>query len=200
MNRQAVTGPSTGADRLNRAGLSLLGLLLLGVGAYGLARGWGALGDRAASDSLLVESWRRFVVRNGSWFWPVAAVASLILALLGLRWLRAQLAAATPQGVDLTHRGDGGTTVVRPAGAAQALADDVETYRGVTAASARVTGDPESPEIDLRVEVVEGCNLPSLRTRIEQEALARFQRALDLEAVEANVEFRLTAPGGPRVR
>jgi hypothetical protein len=199
MSRQAVTGPSTGTDRLNRAGLSLLGLLLLGVGAYGLARGWGAFGDRAASDALLLESWRRFVVRNGSWLWPVGAAASLILALVGLRWLRAQLAAATPPRIDLTHRGDGGTTVVRPAGAAQALADDIETYRGVTSASARLTGDPEAPEVDLRVEVVDGCNLPSLRTRIEQEALARFQRALELEAVEANVEFRLTAPMGPRV-
>lgn len=197
MSRQAVPGHSTGADRRNRAGLSLLGLLLLGVGTYGLARGWGAFGDRAASGSLLLESWRRFV-RDASWFWPVAAVASLMLALFGLRWLRAQLAAATPPRVDLTHRGDGGTTIVRPAGAAQALADDIETYGGVTAASARLTGDPETPEVDLRVEVVDGCNLPSLRTRIEQEALARFQRALELEAVEANLEFRLTAPSSPR--
>ncbi|MGH9041005.1 MAG: alkaline shock response membrane anchor protein AmaP [Acidimicrobiia bacterium] len=199
MNRQAVTGPSTGADRLNRAGLSLLGLLLLAAGAYGLARGWGAFGDGAASESLLSDTWSRSVVRNGSWFGPVAAVVSLLLALLGLRWLRAQLRAATPPGVDLTHRGDDGTTLVRPAGAAQALADDIETYRGVAGAAARVSGDPEAPEIDLRVAVVEGCNLPRLRTRIEQEALARFQQALELETLEANVEFRVTVPEATRV-
>ena len=193
MNRQAVTGTSTGADRRNRAGLLLLGLLLLGVGAYGLARGWGAFGDRAAAEPLLVDEWRRFVARNGGWFWPAAAVASLLAALLGLRWLRAQLAAGTPRRVDLTHRGDGGTTVVRPAGAARALADDIETYRGVTEVSARVTGEPEAPEIDLRVEVVDSCHIPSLRSRIEQEALARFQQALELEAVESNLEFRLSA-------
>ena len=193
MNRQAVTGTSTGADRRNRAGLLLVGLLLLGVGAYGLARGWGAFGDRAATEPLLVDDWRRFVGRNGAWFWPAAAVASLLAALLGLRWLRAQLAAGTPRRVDLTHRGDGGTTVVRPAGAARALADDIETYRGVTEVSARVTGEPEAPEIDLRVEVVDSCHIPSLRSRIEQEALARFQQALELEAVESNLEFRLSA-------
>jgi hypothetical protein len=195
VNRQAVTGSSTGADRRNRAGLLLLGLLLLGVGAYGLARGWGAFGDGAATEPLLVDEWRQFVARNGGWFWPAAIVASLLGALLGWRWLRAQLAAATPRRVDLTHRGDSGTTVVRPAGAARALADDIETYRGVTGVSARVTGEPEAPEIDLRVEVVDTCHIPSLRSRIEQEALARFQRALELEAVESNVEFRLTAPG-----
>ena len=194
MKRQAVTGTSTGADRRNRAGLLLLGLLLLGVGAYGLARGWGAFGDRAATEPLLVDEWRRFVARNDVWFWPAAAALSLLGSLLGLRWLRAQLGAASPRRVDLTHRGDGGTTVVRPAGAAQALADDIETYRGVTQVSARVTGEPEAPEIDLRVEVVDSCHLPSLRSRIEEEALTRFQRALELESVESNVEFRLTAP------
>ena len=193
MKRQAVTGTSTGADRRNRAGLLLLGLLLLGVGAYGLARGWGAFGDRAATEPLLVDEWRRFVARNGLWFWPAAAGASLLAALLGLRWLRAQLAAGTTRRVDLTHRGDAGTTVVRPAGAARALADDIETYRGVTEVSARVTGEPEAPEIDLRVEVVDSCHIPSLRSRIEQEALARFQQALELEAVESNLEFRLSA-------
>lgn len=194
MNRRAVTGTSTGADRRNRAGLVLVGLLLVGVGAYGLARGWGAFGDRAATEPLLVDEWRRFMARNGGWFWPAAAVASLLGALLGWRWLRAQLAAGTPRRLDLTHRGDGGTTVVRPSGAARALAEDIETYRGVTEVSARVTGEPEAPEIDLRVEVVDTCHLPSLRSRIEQEALARFQRALELEAVESNVEFRLNAP------
>lgn len=193
MKRQAVTGTSTGADRRNRAGLLLIGLLLLGVGAYGLARGWGAFGERAATEPLLVDEWRRFVARNGLWFWPAAAVASLLAAVLGLRWLRAQLAAGTPRQVDLTHRGDGGTTVVRPAGAARALADDIETYRGVTEVSARVTGEPEAPEIDLRVEVVDSCHIPSLRSRIEQEALAKFQQALELEAVESNLEFRLSA-------
>lgn len=194
MNRQAVPGTSTSADRRNRAGLSLLGLLLLGVGAYGLARGWGAFGDRAATEPLLADEWRRVVARNARWFWPAAAVVSLLAALVGWRWLRAQLAARTPRRMDLTHRGDGGTTVVRPAGAARALADDIENYRGVTEVSARVTGEPEAPEIDLRVEVVDSCHLPSLRSRIEHEALARFQRALELEAVESNLEFRLTAP------
>ncbi len=194
MNRQAVTGPSTGADRRNRAGLLLLGLVLLGMGAYGLARGWGAFGAGAASDPLLVDAWRRAFTRNSTWAWPAVAAVALVLALLGMRWLRAQLAPATFQRVDLAHREEGGVTMVRPAGAARALAGDIEAYRGVAGASARVTGEPEAPEIDLRVDVVEGCNVPALRSRIEQEALARFQRALELDAVEANVEFRLTAP------
>ncbi len=195
MNRQAVTGASTGVDRRNRFGLMFLGLVCLGMGAYGLARGWGAFGDPAASDPVLVESWRSSFTRNRAWAWPAVALVALVLALVGLRWLRAQLGTAPFTRVDLAHREEGGLTVVRPAGAARALAGDIETYRGVAGASARVTGDPETPEIDLRVDVVKGCNLPLLRNRIEQEALPRFQRALELDAVDASVEFRLTAPG-----
>lgn len=196
MRGRAVTGASHRTDRVNRTALSLFGLCLLGVGGYGLARGWGAFGVRASADPLLLDSWRNFVARNDDWFWPVAAVVSVLVALLGLRWLRAQLAAAVPVGLDLTHRGDGGTTIVNPSGAARALAGEIETYRGVTHTSARLTGDSEAPDIDLRVEVADECDLPALRTRIDDEALVHLQQALELDAVEANVEFRLAAPSG----
>jgi hypothetical protein len=193
MRGRAVTGATHGTDRLNRAALSLFGLLLLGIGGYGLARGWSAFGDAAAAEPLLVGSWRDFVSRNENWFWPAGAGLSLLVGLLGLRWLRAQLAPASPDGVDLTHRGDGGTTVVRPAGAAQALANEIETYRGVTQASARLTGSPDAPEVDLRVEVTDECNVAELRTRIDDHALTHLEQALELEALNAKVEFRLTA-------
>ena len=200
MRGTAVTGASNGADRVNRIGLSLLGLILVGAGSYGLARSWGAFGDGSASDPLLLDSWRGFVVRQESWFWPAAVAVSLLVGLLGLRWLRGQLAAATPDAIDLTHREDGGTTTVRPAGAAQALAGDVEGYRGVNRASARLAGDPAAPDVDLRVEIADDCNLPALRSRIDDEALARFRQALELDTLDVNVEFRLAAPAGRRVR
>lgn len=197
---RAVTGASHRTDRVNRTALTFVGLLLIGAGAYGLARGWGAFGERAASGPLLPDSWREFVSRNEDWFWPVAAVGSLLVGLLGVRWLRAQLAAATPRSIDLTHRGDGGTTVVRPAGAARALAGEIERYRGVTQASARLTGDGDAPEVDLRVGVSDGCNLSQLRTRIDDEALAHLEQALELDTVTAKIEFRLAGPSSRQLR
>ena len=197
---RAVTGASHGTDRVNRTALTFVGLLLAGIGAYGLARGWGAFGDRAASDPLLPDSWREFVSRNDDWFWPAAALGSLVVGLLGLRWLQAQLAAATPQTLDLTHHGDGGTTVVRPAGAARALAGEIETYPAVTQATARLTGDGEAPEVDLRVEVSDECNLSRLRTRIDDEALTHLEQALELDGVTAKVEFRLAGPASRQLR
>ena len=199
MKTEAVTSASSRADRRNRAGLTLLGLVLASAGGYGLARGWAVFGDAAAAEPLITDSWRSFVSRHESWFWPAAALTSLLVTLLALRWLRAQLAAATPRRVDLTHRGDGGATVVVPSGAAQALARDVERYAGVTGASARLSGDSEAPEVDLRIQVSETGNVPAIRARIEDDALPRFRRALELDTAEANVEFRLTTPTGPRV-
>jgi hypothetical protein len=197
---QAITGASSRADRRNRVGLLLVGLMLAGLGGYGLARGWAAFGDAAASEPLLVASWRSFVDRNHAPFWIGAALASLLVAWVGLRWLRAQLAASTPRHIDLTHHGDDGTTVIVPAGAAQALAREVERYGGVASASARLTGDRDAPEVDLRVDVADSCNVPALLTRIEDDALERFRRALDLETLDANIEFRLTTPTRRRVR
>lgn len=198
MTGQAITGASSRADRRNRIGLTLVGLILAGVGGYGLARGWGAFGDQAASEALLPEPWRRVVDRNQVLFWSGAAVVSLLIAWVGLRWLRAQLAASTPRTIDLTEHGDGGTTVIVPAGAAQALASDVEQYGGVASASARLTGDKEAPEVDLRIDVADSCSVPALLARIEDDALERFRRALDLDTIDANVEFRLTTPSPRR--
>jgi len=39
-----------------------------------------------------------------------------------------------------------------------------------------------------------------VRARIEEEALARFGRALDIGEFDASVEFRLAAPAGRTVR
>ena len=72
-----------GPDRLNAAVLTVLALALVGVGAYGLARGYGAFGDARAAAPILTEDVRSFVSRNGDWFWPVAAVLSLLVALSG---------------------------------------------------------------------------------------------------------------------
>lgn len=200
MRGTAVTGASSRADRVNRTLLTLLGLILVGVGGYGLARSWGAFGDGSASAPLLLDSWRGFVAHQYYWFWPAAVVVSLLVGVVGLRWLRAQLAAARPEAIDLTHREDGGSTTVRPAGAARALAGDVEGYRGVNRASARLAGDPDAPEIDLRVEIADDCNLLALRSRIDEEALVRFRQALELDTLDVNVEFRLAAPAGRRLR
>lgn len=173
-----------------------LGIALVVAGVYGLARGLGAFGHRAASEPVL-DSWHRFVVDNSVWFWPVTAVAALLLALfVVLPGLRAELISGRTGTVDLTRHSDRGVTEVRSPGAAKALAADIETYRGVLGASARLLGDPSAPEVELRVDVADDCDLPALRRRIDEHALTRFRRALDLDhdlAVSARFRLRESA-------
>jgi hypothetical protein len=179
-----------------RAAPAGLGLGLAAAGAYGLLRGAGVFGHRVASEPLLLDSWRRFVTDNAAWLWPAAAVAALLLAVLAvLPGLRAELVPDRTGMVDLTRHSDRGLTEVRAVGAAKALANDVETYRGVLSASARLRGAPSAPAVDLRVDVADDCDLPSLRRHIDEHALARFRQALELgDGLAVRARFRLREP------
>jgi hypothetical protein len=188
-----------GPDRLNSAVLTPLALVLVAAGAYGLARGYGAFGEDRADDPVLTDSVRDFVARNADWFWPLAAVLSLLVAWLGLRWLLAQL--STPAVHHLPVRADGpGRTELLGAGATAALARDVEEYLGVRSASARLVGDHPLPEVEVTVDVHDDADVPAVRRRIEEHALARFREALELTKLRSTIHVRLAERAGRTVR
>ncbi|HEX2048849.1 MAG TPA: alkaline shock response membrane anchor protein AmaP [Acidimicrobiales bacterium] len=186
-------------DRLNRTVLTLLALLLLGAGGYGLARGYGAFGEGRADAPILTSDVRDFVSRNSDWFWPLAAVLSLLVAWLGLRWLLAQI--SSPGVHQLPVRSDGpGHTELAATGAASALARDIEDYPGVRGARARIVGEYPSPEVEITVDVHDDADIPDVRTRIEEHALERFRAALELQDLRSEVHIRLAERAGRTVR
>ena len=188
-----------GPDRLNSTVLTLLALVLLAVGGYGLARGYGAFGDARAADPVLGDDVREFVSRNADWFWPLAAVISLLIAWLGLRWLLAQI--STPTVSRLPVRADGpGHTELVASGATTALARDIEDYSGVRSARARLVSDHPSPEVEVTVDVHDDADVPAIRRRIEEHALARFRSALELQELRSQVHMRLAERAGRTVR
>ena len=188
-----------GPDRLNSTVLTLLALVLLAVGGYGLARGYGAFGDARATDPVLGDDVREFVSRNADWFWPLAAVISLLIAWLGLRWLLAQI--STPTVSRLPVRADGpGHTELVASGATTALARDIEDYSGVRSARARLVSDHPSPEVEVTVDVHDDADVPAIRRRIEEHALARFRSALELQELRSQVHLRLAERAGRTVR
>lgn len=188
-------------DRLNAAVLTLLALLLLGAGGYGLARGYGAFGPDRAADPVLTPAARDYVAGNANWFWPLAAVVSLAVAWLGLRWLLAQIAG--PHVPTIRVRAGGpvaGDTQLHAAGAAAALARDVQDYAGVRWARARFVSDGAQPEIDLTAEVHDDTDLAAIRKRIDEHALPRLRSALELGDVRPRVHLRLSEPSPRTVR
>lgn len=188
-----------GPDRLNSTVMTLLALVLLAAGGYGLARGYGALGHARAADPVLGDDVRDFVSVNANWFWPLAAVTALLTSWLGLRWLLAQISTTTVY--SLPVRADGpGHTELAASGAARALAGDIEGYAGVRSARARVVSDHPSPEVEITVDVHDDADVPTIRRRIEDHALTRFRSALELEHLASHVHVRLAERAGRTVR
>lgn len=179
-------------ERLNGLVLTLLGVVLLAVGSYGLARGYGAFGDDAADEPVLAEAVRDLLSGEEEWFWPVAALVSVLLAYVGLRWLVAQLRSGHVSRLDVTEEPRLGTTFVRATSVADALASDVESYPGVRSAKARVLRGGARPDVDLQVEVSEDAELADVSQRISSHALARLRQALEPDDVRARVRFRLS--------
>ncbi len=188
-----------GPDRLNSTVITLLALALLAAGAYGLARGYGAFGDARAADPVLTGDVRDFVSRNADWFWPLAAVLSILAAWIGLRWLLAQFSA--PAVGHLPVRADGpGRTELSASGATAALAREIGDYAGVRTAKARMVGDHPSPEVEITVDVHDDADVPAVRRRIEEHALPRFRGALEVQELRARIHVRLAEPAGRTVR
>jgi hypothetical protein len=186
-------------DRLNSAVLTLLGVALVAAGAYGLARGYGAFGDARAHDPVLTDDVRAFVARNAGWFWPVAAMAAVLVAWLGLRWLLAQI--TSPGVARLPVRADGpGHTELVASGATAALAADIEGYPGVRGARARMVADHPAPEVAVTVDVADDADVVALRRRVEEHAVPRFRSALELSDLRTNLHLRLAEPAPRRVR
>jgi hypothetical protein len=186
-------------DRLNRVVLGTIGLLLVLAGAVLLAWRGDAFGEDRAQRPVVTPDMRAYWA-DRTWLWWIVAAVALVLALLALRWLREQFRAPRKGNVDLERQSPGGTTLVDAGGAVRALEQDLETIRGVSAASGRLSGDREQAALDLRVDVHEDVDLAELCRRLEGTNLARFERAVETPLAETNMLLRLTPPAGRQVR
>lgn len=165
------------ADRTNRVVLGTTGLLLAGAGVTGLLTGFGALGAAAAQATLYDNAVGTFFGRHGAWAWPVVAVALVVLAVLALRWLRGQLLPDRAGDLDLDS-GPQGRTRLSSAALTTGLTQEIESYRGVDSARARLHGDPEDPDLAVTVTLEDRADLAEVRRRVEQDALAHARQAL----------------------
>jgi hypothetical protein len=183
------------ASRINHVGLTLLGLLLLAAGAFGLARGLGAFGGGPADDTLITGAMRRYADAQG-WFWPAVAAAGVVLALLGLTWLMAQVRSEQLPGLALEGGGDGsgGTTHLSGRAVTQALEDEIAEYPGVRGVRARLLGRSKRPRLRLNVQYAREADVVVLRRRIDAEAVARLRTALERDSLPTVLQLRLV-PG-----
>jgi hypothetical protein len=175
----------------NRTLLGLLGLLLLAAGGLGLAVSFGALGD--AGTPVLPPGVRDYA-NDQPWFWWAVAGVCLVLALLGLRWLLAQLQTDRVGRLDLTTDDRDGLTTVHAGALTDAVEAEVEDLRGVAGASAHLL-DRGGRRLTLAVDLAEYADIAEVRQILEDRVVAHARQAIDDPELPVDIELR---PGKAR--
>lgn len=187
---------TSGVNRLNRAVLILLGLLLSIGAAAGLALGAGAFGGPDSRRQLLEPHVSAYADRT-PWFWWVVAAGSVVVALLSLSWLLAQVRTDRIGRIDLAIDDADGATVVHVGAVAEAVEQEVGSFTGVTAASARLRGD-RARRLDLIVVLSQAAELTQLRNRLQKQTVANLRRVLNAPDLPVHVQLRPTPKGRTR--
>lgn len=172
----------------NRTVLLLLALILIAAGVIALLVGIGQF--FLTPGSALIPQGAVSWLSARPWLWWVGAGFALILALLGLRWLIAQLRTEGVSSIDLAETGaGGGITTVRSAGITEAVEDDAESITGVARAHARVAGERER-RVELTVVLTEDADIPKVRREIEERTVTHLRGALDAPDLPVHIELR----------
>jgi len=188
------------ADRTNRLALTIFGLIVLAAGVFAITASVGGFGSSYAHSDLLDNQAAHWIGAHGSWFWWAAAGAALIIALIALRWIAALLLSTDrASDITITRGGRHGATTMRPAAITGALTREIETYRGVGTARARVLGEPGSPELVLTVTTAAAADLAALRRRIETEALTHARQALGQPGLPIQLDLSVSSQTSQRV-
>lgn len=188
------------AERTNRTVMLLFAVLLIAVGLDAGAASIGGYGTGTAHSHLMDNPTGHFIGAHGVWLWPVAAVAALIVALIALRWLLALLFSTDRSGDLLIRSGSGaGRTTLASGALTDAVAEEIEGYRGVNSARARLIGDREDPELVVTAGLEETADFTALRQRIETEALTHARQALGDMALPTQLELTISTKRGARV-
>jgi hypothetical protein len=188
------------ADRTNRTMMLVFALLLIAVGLGAGAASIGGYGTGTAHSHLMANPTGHFIGANGIWLWPVAAVAALIVALIALRWLIALLFSTDRSGDLLIRSGSGaGRTTLASGALTDAVAEEIEGYRGVNSARARLIGDREDPKLVVTAGLEQTADFAALRQRIETEALTHARHALGDMALPTQLELTISTKRGARV-
>ena len=166
------------ADRANRVGLTLFGLLVLAAGAAGMIASTGVSGEAFSRRTLFANRVSIYIGHHG-WVWYAAAGACLVITLLALRWIVALLISTDRAGdLPIPVATQEGTTILRPAALTGAVTREIGTYHGVDTARARIIGDAAAPEIVIAVTASQTSDLRALHQRIETQALSHVRHAV----------------------
>jgi hypothetical protein len=188
------------ADRANRVILVLLAVLMIAVGGAAGAASIGAYGTDERHSTLNENPVWAFFGAQSDWIWPVIAAAAAIVVLLALRWLLLLLFSTDRLGYLPVGPASSADQTVLAAGAlTEATTAEIESYRGVHSASARLIGEPASPKLVVAVDLEADADVAVLRRRIEAGALTHARTAVGDPALPAQLDLAVTTRPSARV-
>ena len=188
------------ADRTNRIMMIVFAVLLIAIGLDAGAASIGVYGTGTEHSKLMDNPTGHYFGAQGVWLWAVIAFASLIIGLLALRWLIALLFSTDRSGDLVLQSSTGaGRTTMDNGALTNAVVEEIEGYRGVDSARARLIGDPDDPELVVRATLEETADLIALRQRIETEALTHARQALGNMSMPAQLDLTITSRRSARV-
>jgi hypothetical protein len=188
------------ADRTNRIMLLLLAVLLIAAGLAAGAASIGVFGTATRHNPLIANPTGNFIGAQGDWLWPVAAVAAAIVVLLALRWLLALLFSTDRSSDLLIHPGSpAGRTTLATGALTEAVVEEIESYRGVNSARARLLGEPQDPELVVTAALEETADFAALRQRIETRALTHARIAVGNPSLPTQLDLTVTTKRSTRV-
>jgi hypothetical protein len=175
--------------RVNRTGLAIVGLLLLAAGIAALLRALNvAPGVLGPPDAPVTDQVTRDFAAEQGWFWPVLAIALVLVALLALWWLLAQAGRDSLRTMRLDG-GPRGSSTMPAAAASGALEDDLGRSPYLRRVRASFSGGASRPHLDLVVTMDPAADPEAVRERVDV-ALDRQRRALEAPDLSTMVHLR----------
>lgn len=183
-------------DRINRALLAVVGLLLVVAGALVIALGTSLFGGRA--DKQVIPPSVSTFIRDNSWYWWAVAAMCVLVAVLMLRWLFAQLQTSSLSKLNVRSDRRDGETVLEAAAIADAVEHEVLAISGVSSATMRLLGTASSHHHKLTVLLDERADINTVRSRLSRQTVPNLRQALDFD--DPQLQIRLALPGRRRRR
>lgn len=191
------------AARLNRAWLTVIGLVLVLAGLAGLlvalgqatpllrraGLAWAApQGDRRLFGAATATAF------GTTWVVVVTAVVAVVVALLGLAWLVAQVP-RKQEARPLRLHDDAATGLTKVD--ASVLADAVEvhakTLPGVSGATAVLRGSAAQPDLTLRLSVDDRADVAEVLQRVHREVAGALATSLDAPLRRLGVQVEISS-------
>ena len=190
------------AARLNRAWLTILGIVLLLAGLAVLLIGTGLLAPAARAAGLAVSrpapSNHLFGAATGSafaltWVVLITALVGVVVGLLGLAWLIAQIPRSNEAKPFRLHDdARTGLTRCEPSVLSDAVEEQVKALPGVQNASAVLRGTSTEPDLTLKVTASDRTDLTLLLASIQNTVAVDLAGALDTRLRRLGVQLEVT--------